>query len=499
MTKETRVLVADDDPNMQLAIKAALQRGGFDTTIVSDGRAALERIENDHFDIIISDQRMPEMTGQELLANLRNRGDAPPLVLITAHGTITQAVEAMQQGAADFLMKPFSSEELIRIVERVLSPEAQSFREKPARARKGRPIVTNDPLMIRVLEVCEAVARSDATVLVAGESGTGKELIARLIHSASPRAAMPFVAVNCAALPATLLESELFGHEKGAFTGAQTKKIGKFELAQGGTILLDEISEMDILLQAKLLRVLQEREVDRVGGREPVSIDVRVVATTNRNLEEAVRRGQFRADLYYRLNVIPVTLPSLRERRGDIRLLAKHFMKQYLGEHAPELTDDVVAMLDTYSWPGNVRELQNAIERAGILARGNAPQRSDFLLTSPNAARVAEQLVERSPESPMSSVDANVQPQGQNAIQSGTFSIEVTRGENSVNPELQIRAGTTVEAMERSLILETLKSTRWNRTEAAKMLGISIRTLRNKLHDYRGAGFIEHGFEEAGE
>jgi DNA-binding NtrC family response regulator len=174
-------------------------------------------------------------------------------------------------------------------------------------------------------------------------------------------------------------------------------------------------------------------------------------------------------------------------------------MKQYLGEHAPELTDDVVAMLDTYSWPGNVRELQNAIERAGILARGNAPQRSDFLLTSPNAARVAEQLVERSPESPMSSVDANVQPQGQNAIQSGTFSIEVTRGENSVNPELQIRAGTTVEAMERSLILETLKSTRWNRTEAAKMLGISIRTLRNKLHDYRGAGFIEHGFEEAGE
>ncbi|MEI2763967.1 sigma 54-interacting transcriptional regulator [Methanothrix soehngenii] len=227
--------------------------------------------------------------------------------------------------------------------------------------------------------------------------------MARLIHSASPRAAMPFVAVNCAALPATLLESELFGHEKGAFTGAQTKKIGKFELAQGGTILLDEISEMDILLQAKLLRVLQEREVDRVGGRDPVSIDVRVVATTNRNLEEAVRRGQFRADLYYRLNVIPVTLPSLRERRGDIRLLAKHFMKQYLGEHAPELTDDVVAMLDTYSWPGNVRELQNAIERAGILARGNAPQRSDFLLTSPSAARVADQLGERAPDFPSAS------------------------------------------------------------------------------------------------
>jgi DNA-binding NtrC family response regulator len=459
----------------------------------------LEKIESDSFDIVISDQRMPEMTGQELLAALRGREDAPPLVLITAHGTITQAVEAMQQGAADFLMKPFSSEELIRIVERVLSPEAQSFREKPNRSRKGRPIVSNDPLMIRVLEVCEAVARSDATVLVQGESGTGKELIARLIHSASPRAAMPFVAVNCAALPATLLESELFGHEKGAFTGAQTKKIGKFELAQGGTILLDEISEMDILLQAKLLRVLQEREVDRVGGRDPVSIDVRVVATTNRNLEEAVRRGQFRADLYYRLNVIPVTLPSLRERRGDIRLLAKHFMKQYLGEHAPDLTDDVVAMLDSYSWPGNVRELQNAIERAGILARGNAPQRSDFLLTSPNAARVSDQLMERAPETQSSLAESGPHSPIPGAIQSGTFSIEVSRGDTALNPDLQIRAGTTVEAMERSLILETLKSTRWNRTEAAKMLGISIRTLRNKLHDYRGAGFIEQGLEEAGE
>jgi len=504
MTREVKVLVADDDPNMQLAIKAALQRGGYDATIVGDGKAALGKLDQEAFDIIISDQRMPEMTGDALLAVLRQRADAPPLVMITAHGTITQAVEAMQQGAADFLMKPFSSEELIRIVERVLSPEAQSFREKPSRARKGRPIVSNDPLMIRVLEVCEAVARSDATVLVQGESGTGKELIARLIHSASPRSGMPFVAVNCAALPATLLESELFGHEKGAFTGAQAKKIGKFELAQGGTILLDEISEMDILLQAKLLRVLQEREVDRVGGRDPVSIDVRVVATTNRNLEEAVRRGQFRADLYYRLNVIPVTLPSLRERRGDIRLLAKHFMKQYLGEAAPDLTDDVVGMLETYSWPGNVRELQNAIERAGILARGNTPQRSDFLLSSSGNVRFGDPSSSGSISIPQV-MGVPVTPDQVSAsssastIHSSGFSIEVERGDLPQNRDLQIRAGITVEAMERSLILETLKSTRWNRTEAAKMLGISIRTLRNKLHDYRGAGFIDQGLEEAGE
>lgn len=453
MSKGMKILVVDDEPQMQVAIHTTLMRSGYDVTVAGDGKQGLDAAESETFDLIISDQRMPEMSGQEFLLQLQRRESLVPFIMITAHGTINQAVEAMQLGAADFITKPFSAEELERVVERVLSPENKSFRTKSKKAKRGRPIITNDQLMIRVLEVAEAVAKSDATVLVQGESGTGKELIARLIHSSSPRAQQPFVAVNCAALPDSLLESELFGHEKGAFTGAQARKIGKFELAHGGTILLDEISEMELALQAKLLRVLQEREIDRVGGRDPISIDVRVVATTNRNLEEYVKEGKFRADLYYRLNVIPITLPSLRERRGDIKLLAEHFMRLFLGDEGPQLTGEILEALSHYPWPGNVRELQNAVERAAILSRGRAPQGADFLLTGPLAARIERESVESS----------------------------LVEGDS----ELSIRSGMTVHEMEKRLILETLKSTGNNRTQAADLLGISIRTLRNKLHEYR--------------
>ncbi|MBX7137094.1 MAG: sigma-54 dependent transcriptional regulator [Oligoflexia bacterium] len=466
--KGLRILVADDDPQMQLAISATLGRGGHDVVTVGDGQRALETLEAELFDLVISDQRMPEMTGQELLAQIQKREMPVPFIMITAHGTINQAVEAMQLGAADFISKPFSAEELERIVDRVMSPENRAFRSKSKRARRGKPIISSDPVMIRVLSVAEAVARSDATVLVQGESGTGKELIARLIHTSSPRAEQPFVAVNCAALPATLLESELFGHEKGAFTGAQQRKIGKFEMAQGGTILLDEISEMDLALQAKLLRVLQEREVDRVGGRDPITIDVRVIATTNRNLEDAVRNGLFRADLFYRLNVIPITLPPLRERRGDIKLLIDHFMKQYLADSAPELSPEILRALLNYRWPGNVRELQNAVERAAILSQGAAPKESDFLLHNSftdNSALKVE--VEHVASVPSEQAAPNV---------------------SALSDSLQISAGVTVQEMERRLILETLKATNDNRTQAAKLLGISIRTLRNKLHEYGHSG-----------
>ena len=271
--------------------------------------------------------------------------------------------------------------------------------------------------------------------------------------STSPRALGPFVALNCAAIPETLLESELFGHEKGAFTGAQSRKIGKFELAHGGTILLDEISEMELALQAKLLRVLQEREIDRVGGKEPISIDVRVLATTNRNLADYVAEGKFRADLYYRLNVIPLTLPALRERKSDIKLLVEHFMRQYLGEGVPLLTPPVLEALMAHPWPGNIRELQNAVERAAILSQGRAPQETDFLLGNSLAARVEKTVVADS---------------------------------GSSHGELIIRSGMTVHEMEKKLIFETLRSTGNNRTQAAELLGISIRTLRNKLNEYRG-------------
>ncbi|MFN4897075.1 MAG: sigma-54-dependent transcriptional regulator [Pseudomonadota bacterium] len=469
-----RILVADDDPHMQQAIRACLARESFQLTIVSNGLAAIEQLENEQYDLIITDQQMPQMSGIELMTTLQKRGSEIPVVMITAYGTINQAVEAMQLGAADFITKPFSAVDLERVVERVLLPEACATRQRAQKSKGGRPIITNDPLMIRVLEVAEAVARSEATVLIQGESGTGKELIARFIHTSSLRSQQPFVAVNCAALPESLLESELFGHEKGAFTGAQTRKIGKFELAHGGTILLDEVSEMDLALQAKLLRVLQEREVDRVGGKDPVQIDVRVLATTNRNLEETVQEGKFRADLYYRLNVIPITLPPLRERRNDIRLLTEHFMRQYLGEKAPALPSEVLEALMAHPWPGNIRELQNAVQRAAILAQGQTPRKGDFLL-SMNPQVQMETLRENLSE--VSSLEARIEKET-NLVEVADLST------------LGIRSGMTVQEMEKALIFETLRSTGNNRTEAAKLLGISIRTLRNKLHEYRGGEVI---------
>ncbi len=487
-----RVLVADDDPQMQLAVKTCLSRKDFDVTVVNNGLSALELLERESFDLIISDQQMPQMSGSELLAALQKKGSETPLIMITAYGTITQAVEAMQNGAADFITKPFTAQDLERIVERVLLPESKASRQRAPRQNRGRPIISQDPLMKRVLEVAEAVARSEATVLIQGESGTGKELIARFVHTSSPRASQPFVAVNCAALPASLLESELFGHEKGAFTGAQNRKIGKFEMAHGGTILLDEISEMELALQAKLLRVLQEREVDRVGGKDPISIDVRVLATTNRNLEDHVREGKFRADLYYRLNVIPLTLPPLRERKADIKVLTEYFMRQFLGENAPRLSDEVIDALVNHPWPGNIRELQNAVQRAAILAAGGAPRQSDFLLSMNPTSQLEMIREERALSSASENTTSSVPPTRL------ADSVECIR-ENVPTTEdggLVIRSGTTVEDMERALILETLRANNNNRTEAAKLLGISIRTLRNKLHDYRADGIMIEGDRE---
>ncbi len=480
-----RVLVADDDPQMQLAVKTCLSRKDFDVTVVNNGLSALELLERESFDLIISDQQMPQMSGSELLASLQKKGSDIPLIMITAYGTITQAVEAMQNGAADFITKPFTAQELERIVERVLLPESKASRQRSPKQSGGRPIISQDPLMKRVLEVAEAVARSEATVLIQGESGTGKELIARFVHTSSPRYQQPFVAVNCAALPESLLESELFGHEKGAFTGAQARKIGKFEMAHGGTILLDEISEMELGLQAKLLRVLQEREVDRVGGKDPISIDVRVLATTNRNLEETVREGKFRADLYYRLNVIPLTLPPLRERKTDIKVLTEYFMRQFLGDNAPRLSDEVVQALLNHPWPGNIRELQNAVQRAAILAAGSAPRQSDFLLSmnpSDQLSMLREELPCSSSSSPSSGMTSP--PRLADAIET----IREYAPAAGVDGSLVIRSGTTVQDMEKALILETLRANDNNRTEAAKLLGISIRTLRNKLHEYRQEG-----------
>ena len=444
MQDKAQILIVDDEQQMLLAMEAVLARLGHSVLKSANGEEAMGVLERSKVDLVISDMKMPVMGGQELLSKIREAYPKLPVIMITAYGTINQAVDVMRLGAFDFITKPFSAEDLEQAVTRAIQPGKKTSAAKSSIGEQpiSRAIVTNDPAFKRVLEIATTVAESSASVLIQGESGTGKELIARLIHSSSRRNSGPFVAVNCAALPGNLLESELFGHEKGSFTGAVGTKIGKFEQANGGTILLDEISEMEQVLQAKLLRVLQEREVDRVGGSKPIPLDVRVIATTNRDIRDCVSKGEFREDLYYRLNVVPLYIPALRERRGDVRLLLEHFIRKF-SSGTKSLSKDLLTHLDSYSWPGNIRELQNACERAVLLSTAESLEAEHFLLGA-----IAK-----------SSVSASAD-------------------------ELKLHPGLSVAEAERRLIFETLRSTGNNKTKAAELLGISIRTLRNKLHEY---------------
>jgi DNA-binding NtrC family response regulator len=428
------ILVVDDEPQMLIAIHETLRRRGYAVTSAGSAREALCRLREKFFHLVVTDMRMPEMTGLDLLKKIKATTPHTPVVLLTAYGTIQNAVDAMKQGAFDYLLKPFSSESLEAVVHRALD----SVPEREASA--NYEIVTQDAAFSALLDRARQAAASTATILIEAESGTGKELLARMIHEESPRASGPFIAVNCAALPENLLESELFGFERGAFTGASASKPGKFELAHRGTLLLDEIGEMAPLLQAKLLRVLQEREVDRIGGKEPVRIDVRVIATTNRDLALLVREGGFREDLYYRLNVIRLNIPPLRRRSGDIPLLTDFFCRRYakaFGKAGVQCSAAALEMLACQQWPGNVRELENAIQRAVALTAADAIEPEDLFAPEPAI------------------------PQ------------EATPG-----------VGTTVRDMERQLIQKTLENTGGNRTRAARLLGISLRTLRNKLNEF---------------
>jgi two-component system response regulator FlrC len=450
------ILVVDDEPAMRAALAAVLGRGGFAVELATTGEDGLARLEQGGIDLLVTDLRLPGIGGLDLLRAARQGAGELRTIVITAHGTVEDAVAAMKLGAFDFLTKPFSPSDLLHLAGRALGAGVGAAlglsaggpgrrRDGEGGAGRARAIVSRDPAMLRVLEVAESVASSRAPVLIEGESGTGKELLARYLHEQGCRRGKAFVAVNCAALPRDLLESELFGHERGAFTGAISRKIGKFELANGGTLLLDEVSEMELGLQAKLLRVLQEYEVDRVGGAAPVPVDVRVVATTNRRLHDLVARGRFREDLYYRLTVIPIVLPPLRERRGDVDLLAEHFLRRLGGGRAKTLGPEARAVLASRAWPGNVRQLENALERAVLLARG--PQLTPQDLEDRDAA--------------------------------------------PARLGLDSLAGLTVREVERRLIFDTLKRTHNNRTQAARLLGISIRTLRNKLAEYRSRGELE--------
>jgi two-component system response regulator FlrC len=394
---------------------------------------------------VITDLKMPGMDGIELLNHVRRTSPALPVIVLTAFGSVQTAVDAMKAGAHDFLVKPFSHQALDDVLSKhVNRRRAQDCEGRPcgpAAAARGEAdsseIITQNPLMLSLLDQAAQAAKTHATILIQAESGTGKELLARWIHRNSASRSGPFVAVNCAALPENLLESELFGYEKGAFTGANNFKPGKFELAQNGTILLDEIGEMAPLLQAKLLRVLQEQEVDRVGGKRPIPIRVRVIATTNKDLRKLIARGQFREDLFFRLNVVPLRIPALRERRDDIAVLTRHFARKYGSiDAAPDA--GTLELLERYAWPGNVRELENVIHRAFAL-RGRL--------------KIA----------PADLFDHTVESAESHGFQ----------------------AGQSVGEMERKLIMTTLEQTNGNRTHAAKLLGISLRTLRNKLREYR--------------
>jgi len=446
-----RILVVDDDPGMRLAMVKTLERKKYQVDSATEGSSALTKLSQHNYQALVTDMRMPGMTGLELLTNVKKTSPATEVVLVTAHGTIETAVEAMKVGAYDFLQKPFSTSELEKIVYNAL------VKNTPENAFKAmdreHQIVTRSPRMQNLLEVAKRSARSNATVLVQAESGTGKELLARFICAHSDRAGKPVVAINCAALPDNLLESELFGYEKGSFTGALNSKPGKFELADGGTIILDEIGEMPMSLQAKLLRVLQEQEVDRIGGKQPIKIDVRVIALTNRNLEERIKNGSFREDLFFRLNVIPLEIPSLEDRPEDIEILTKHFIDKYAPGEALALSASAARILARYTWPGNVRELENAIQRAVILRSSNTLEVGDLLQFG------SETETRTEAPAPSSTSDAP------------------TRG-------VVIEAGTTVSEMERRLIELTLEETGNNKTHAARMLGISLRTLRNKLNEY---------------
>jgi DNA-binding NtrC family response regulator len=451
-----RIAIIDDDPTMHAALREAVSSLGHEVQLFANGEEGLAHLRQPGADLVISDVRMPGMSGLELL----KRFSQIPFILISGFATVPEAVDAMKLGAFDFIVKPFSHRELISLVEAAL---ARKTLDGPA-DHGASNFVTENPRMNALLDFARQVAKSHASILIQGESGTGKELLARYIHAHSRRHGGPFVAVNCAALPEGLLESELFGYERGAFTGAFTGKAGKFELAHNGTLLLDEISEMPLSLQAKLLRVLQEREVDRLGAKRPLPVDIRVISTTNRELREMVRAGSFREDLFYRLNVVPARLFPLRERLDDIAPLAAAFFSKH-GYAGWSLTPAALVQLRHHSWRGNVRELFNVLERAAIMAECGAILPEHLLLEDDlpwgngfDPARAAAALVSDAPQ---------------------------FQGARHMAPGKNVRSQLSVREMEEQLIFQTLTQANNNRTQAAKMLGISVRTLRNKLKVYR--------------
>jgi len=453
-----RILVIDDDSLMREFVEEALKRAGYAVDTAPNGAEGLDRFAEQRYVVVVTDLKMAVMDGIEVVRRLLAIDAEAQVIVMTAYATVETAVAALRAGATDYILKPFTPEAIEVAVERAverenLRAENRYLREENARAYDGGVMIGESDAIRAVHEQVRKVANSRATVLIRGESGTGKELVARAIHLNGKRRDKPFVKVNCAALSAGILESELFGHERGSFTGAHERKVGRFELADSGTLLLDEVSEIAPELQPKLLRALQEREFERVGGTQTIQVDTHLVATSNRDLEAAVASGGFRQDLFYRLNVIAIHLPPLRRRREDIPLLMDHFLRRYALENGRKITGYNAAarkLFVDYDWPGNIRELQNAIERAVVL-----------------------------------SDDAELSP--------AHFQFSAARQANASGPQV----GGTVAEMERRLILDTLEHCAGNRTKAAELLGISVRTLRNKLHEYNADEAPADGGDDA--
>ncbi|ODC04157.1 sigma-54-dependent Fis family transcriptional regulator [Terasakiispira papahanaumokuakeensis] len=456
---QQRILVVEDDADLREAVCDTLELEGIASTAASHGKEALVALEKESYVAVLSDVSMPEMGGHQLLAEIQRRQPGLPVILMTAYGSIDKAVEAMRAGAQDYLVKPFEPQTLLDTLSPLLGVGATS-------AEEGAPIA-EDPVSVKLLQLAEKVARSEAAVMIGGASGTGKEVLARFIHTRSDRADNPFVAINCAAIPDTMLEATLFGYEKGAFTGASNAAPGKFEQAQGGTLLLDEVTEMPLALQAKLLRVLQEREVERLGGRKPIALNVRVLATSNRDLKQSVAEGIFREDLYYRLNVFPLNWPPLCQRPKDILPLAQSLLMKHahrMGMRVPQLEEAVVERLLAYEWPGNVRELDNVMQRALILSSAGWVCSDDIVLETDRfcLSRETEHTV-----------------------------VPVTEVSDLSRDDAGSGLGDGLREQEYRMILEALRAEDGRKKETAERLGISPRTLRYKLAKMRSDGWLE--------
>ena len=477
------VLVVDDEKNLRESLAEYLSLDGFSCTVCGDGAAALEILSTEAFDAVVLDLRLPGMDGLAILSAIHGEGPRLPVIMMSAHGEIHDAVSAMKLGAVDYLVKPFDPAELVLRLNKAIA--AASFEKM---ANLGKRLAERDeafresgsPVMKKVYDLVTRVAPTNSTVLITGESGTGKEVVARDIHRLSNRAQGPFVPVNVGAIPESLLESELFGHEKGAFTGAESRRQGLFELASGGTLFLDELGEMPASMQVKLLRVLQDRTIQRLGGNRPIPVDVRILAATNKNLEEAVRDRTFREDLYFRIHVIAIELPPLRERREDIAPLAGFFLSRFAretGKAVEGLSSGAIELLQSWPFPGNIRELENSIERAVILSNGPLLEQEDFPFSG-----TLIRAVDRPPTRQESPTAGTVE---RLPIREESPTAEVPQSPGSTNESGPRESGTTIRDAEKELIRQALERNAGHREKTAGELGITRRTLLNKMREYR--------------